>query len=116
MDVWLVNHKQTDCASRHLMGRALVLGQDERSFLSVIRSLGRRGVEVHVGWCDEGSPALWSRYVAQVHRIPRFSNDDSGWRDVFLAICDKAKFDLVVPTNERTLIPMQLCLAELQPH
>jgi protein-tyrosine-phosphatase/predicted ATP-grasp superfamily ATP-dependent carboligase len=98
------------------MSKVLVLGQDEGSFLSVIRSLGRRGVEVHVGWCPEESFALCSRYVAQVHWIPPFAVGSSEWKDAFLAICSKAQFDLVVPCNDRTLIPLQLYRAELEPH
>ena len=30
--------------------KVLVLGHDSQSFLSVIRSLGRAGIEVHVAW------------------------------------------------------------------
>jgi predicted ATP-grasp superfamily ATP-dependent carboligase len=44
--------------------KALVLGNDTRSFLSVIRSLGRAGVEVHIAWHDPDVPAARSRYVA----------------------------------------------------
>jgi hypothetical protein len=62
--------------------RALVLGHDTRAFLSVVRSLGRAGIEVHVGWFEDGEPALSSRYVAEAHRIPAYRPDASEWKDV----------------------------------
>jgi hypothetical protein len=48
-------------------GRVLVLGSDTRSFLAVVRSLGRAGLEVHVAWCPLQSASLRSRYIAAIH-------------------------------------------------
>ncbi len=45
-----------------LQGKVLVLGEDTRSFLAVIRSLGRAGLSVHTAWCPLNSPALRSKY------------------------------------------------------
>ena len=39
------------------VGKVLVLGQGTSSFLTVIRSLGRQKIEVHVGWCPSDCPA-----------------------------------------------------------
>jgi len=35
-----------------------VLGQEDRAFLAVVRSLGRRGIDVHVAWCPADAVAL----------------------------------------------------------
>jgi hypothetical protein len=35
------------------MGQALIPGTDNRAFLTVIRSLGRKNICMHVGWCNE---------------------------------------------------------------
>ena len=48
-------------------GKVLVLGDDDRSFLTVIRSLGRKNICVHVGWCPSASFALHSKYIKKIH-------------------------------------------------
>ena len=58
-----------------IAGRVLVLGSDTRSFLAVVRSLGRAGIEVHVAWCPADAPALGSRYVHTVHSLPPYEVD-----------------------------------------
>jgi protein-tyrosine-phosphatase/predicted ATP-grasp superfamily ATP-dependent carboligase len=97
-------------------GKVLVLGQEDRAFLAVVRSLGRRGLEVHVGWCPSDAVALRSRYVAQAHAIPRYARDDGAWRAALIALCDRERFDLVVPTNDTTIMPLQAHRDELEPH
>jgi protein-tyrosine-phosphatase/predicted ATP-grasp superfamily ATP-dependent carboligase len=97
-------------------GRVLVLGQDNRSFLSVVRSLGRKGLEVHVAWCPSHSSALRSRYVARVHRLPAYDPVDATWKERFIALCDAQRFDLVLPTNDPSIIPLHLNRVELEPH
>lgn len=94
---------------------ALVLGSDNGSFLSVVRSLGRRGIEVHIGWCPSEAPAARSRYVAAAHHLPRPGADDS-WVTPFAQLMARERFDLVVPTNDPTLIPLQLARDRLEPH
>jgi protein-tyrosine-phosphatase/predicted ATP-grasp superfamily ATP-dependent carboligase len=85
----------------------LVLGKDTRAALSVIRSLGRRGLEVHVAWCDPRSPAARSRYVSALHRIPPPSLHDVGWRDRLLELLGRENFDLVIPCNDPAILPLQ---------
>ena len=65
-------------------GKVLVLGQEDRAFLAVVRSLGRRGIDVHVAWCPADAVALRSRYVTQRHALPRYARDDAAWRDALL--------------------------------
>src|SRR5215212_1954466 len=64
--------------------RVLVLGDDMRIFLSVVRSLGRAGKEVHAAPFDAHSPALRSKYVSMVHHFPGYSDDPSGWQAALL--------------------------------
>lgn len=95
--------------------RVLVLGNDTRAFLSVIRSLGRQGLDVHVGWCDPRSPAARSRYVSQVHEIPPPSPKTVEWRDRLREILGRENFDLVIPCNDPSILPLQRCREELDP-
>jgi len=89
------------------MGKVLVLGQDTRSFLTVIRSLGRSGIEVHVGWCPFNSPSRFSRYIKKRHEIPRGSVADTAWKKRLKTVLTNEKFDLVIPCDDPSIIPLQ---------
>ncbi|HZP40438.1 MAG TPA: ATP-grasp domain-containing protein [Candidatus Binatia bacterium] len=97
------------------MRKVLVLGGDERSFLAVVRSLGRRGIAVHVGWCPPDALARRSRYVTRAHDLPPWRPGDAAWRDALVALLRAERFDLVVPTSDPTLIPLQRARAVLEP-
>jgi len=96
------------------MGKVLVLGSDTRSFLSVVRSLGRYGLSVHVGWCPSGSPALRSRYIRKIHRIPEYSQDDHSWKRELIRLMKEERFELVIPCNDPSIIPLYLNRKELE--
>src|SRR5262249_21132396 len=99
--------------------KALVLGDpasDIQSFLSVIRSLGRGGIQVHIGWWPSRSEARWSRYVARFHELPTYRPDDEHWKSVLVHLLDREDFDLVVPCTDPSLIPLQTHRTELEPH
>jgi protein-tyrosine-phosphatase/predicted ATP-grasp superfamily ATP-dependent carboligase len=93
---------------RRYAGRVLVLGSDTRSFLTVIRSLARAGIEVHVAWCPLNSASLGSRYVNTVHSIPYYRSDDPGWIDTFNELLCRFEFDLVIPCDDASLLPLQI--------
>ncbi|QEF99623.1 Low molecular weight protein-tyrosine-phosphatase etp [Stieleria maiorica] len=84
--------------------KALVLGSDTRSFLSTIRSLGRRGVEVHVAWCARDSVSVRSKYVHSVHSPLR--PPSGGWVEEFEALLQREQFDLVIPCNDPSILPL----------
>jgi len=94
-------------SSRNLNGRVLVLGDDTRSFLTVIRSLGRAGLEVHVAWCPHVSPSLRSRYIARVHWLPAYREDDQAWLHELLHLLRREQFDLVIPIPDTAILPLQ---------
>jgi protein-tyrosine-phosphatase/predicted ATP-grasp superfamily ATP-dependent carboligase len=86
--------------------KALVLGEDTRSFLAVLRSLGRAGMEVHAAPMDFTSPALRSRYLAASHYLPLWSGDGAAWRDAMEALLRRETFDIVIPCTEIGLLPL----------
>src|SRR5208337_127138 len=96
--------------------KALVLGDDIRSLLGVIRSLGRGEVEVHMAWHPPDSEALRSRYVAHAHSLPVYDRDDDRWMSALIELMDRERFDLVIPCSDPTLVPLQIHRAELEPH
>lgn len=96
--------------------RVLVLGSDTRSFLSVVRSLGRAGLTVDSAWTDRGSMARRSRYLKNVHdAIPPYSTESREWLDKLLTLVSEENYDLVIPTSDRTILPLQKHRHELEP-
>ena len=87
--------------------RVLVLGEGTRAFLSVVRSLGRLGLEVDVAGPPMDAPALSSRYVARIHRLPPNVPGDSSWLDAIAALMGRERFDLVIPCHDPSILPLQ---------
>ncbi|WP_182870595.1 ATP-grasp domain-containing protein [Rhodopirellula sp. JC639] len=89
-------------------GNVLVLGSGSRAFLTVIRSLGRIGLNVHVAMFEPGELALKSRYVSKVHAVPAYRPGDESWVDAMEAILSETPFQLVIPCTDQAVIPLQL--------
>jgi len=100
--------------SQPAAGRVLVLGTDNRVVLAVVRSLGRQGLRVHVGWCDPAQVALRSRYVTAYHAIPPFSPYNLDWKTALIDVLREHEFDLVIPCNDSTVVPLHSCRDELR--
>jgi hypothetical protein len=96
-------------------GKALVVGDDTRSFLATIRSLARQGVAAHAAPANFRSPALRSRYIAAIHDLPPWMGDGAAWLGAMETLLRAERFDLVIPCNETALLPLQRCRAHLAP-
>ena len=96
-------------------GKALVLGDDTRSFLATVRSLGRQGIAVHVAPNNFRSPALLSRYIVAMHELPPWMDDGAEWLRAIEALLRAERFDLVIPCNETALLPLQRNRERLAP-
>jgi predicted ATP-grasp superfamily ATP-dependent carboligase len=83
--------------------RALILADDIGVFLSVARSLGRRGIEVHVALGDPEDPGLRSRYVTAAHFLPPYRTDPSAWIDALRSLATAHRFRLIVPCSDSHL-------------
>ena len=88
-------------------GKVLVVGDDTRGFLATVRSLGRQGVVVHAAPADFRSPALVSRYIRAIHDVPPWMGDGAGWRAGMHTLLRAEGFDLVIPCDERAILPLQ---------
>ncbi|MCP4671238.1 MAG: ATP-grasp domain-containing protein [Desulfobacula sp.] len=84
----------------------LVMGDDVRSFLSVVRSLGSKGL--YVDSCSENhlSHALCSKYIHSVYSLPPYDLDNSKWVASLSEILCSKKYDLIIPCNDRSIIPI----------
>jgi protein-tyrosine-phosphatase/predicted ATP-grasp superfamily ATP-dependent carboligase len=88
-------------------GKVLVLGDDTRSFLAIVRSLGRRGIIVHAAPANFRSPALRSRYVAAIHDLPPWMGEGADWLAAIADLLRVERYQLVIPCNETMLLPLQ---------
>jgi protein-tyrosine-phosphatase/predicted ATP-grasp superfamily ATP-dependent carboligase len=95
--------------------KVLVLGHGVSAFLSVIRSLGRKGVEVHVAWCRPDSVVLYSRYVRRYHRLP-FFDAEGRWPQALAELLERERYDLVLPTNEQSIRALALHRRQFEQH
>lgn len=95
-------------------GKVLALGREPRSLLAVVRSLGRRGIDVDVGWSPLSSPAVRSRYVRRVHDIPPFSQGDSRWKQALTRLFEEERYELVIPCDDSAILPLQRHRADLE--
>lgn len=104
------------CGKDRQPGKVLVLGDDTRSFLTVVRSLGRKGIEVHAAPPSFSTPALASKYVRHIHRLPYYMGDGAAWLAAVESLLTREKFDLVIPCDDRFFIPFQLHQTRLGRH
>ncbi len=93
---------------RNRTNKVLLLGNDDRVVLAIIRSLGRRGIRVHVAWCDPNMSALRSRYVSQFHSIPAYSYRSDVWVNALNDLVREQDYDLVIPCNDCAVVPLQV--------
>ncbi len=84
----------------------LVLGEDTRSFLSVIRSLGRAGYDVHVVCYDRKSPALKSKYISSAFFYNYQAHKPDEWLNNVVCLIERYKYDVVFPCDERSIYPL----------
>ena len=97
---------------KHL--KILVLGTDTQSFLSVARSLGRAGHEIHVAWYVDSSAALSSRYISMKHKLALYRADDPLWLAEFQELLSRNSIDIVVPCTDSVILPLQAVQEHLQ--
>lgn len=98
--------------------KVLVLGNDCRSFLTVIRSFGRAGFTVHAAWAPSGLPALRSRYLRRYHQIPLPQSGAASASDAIPALREllvREQYDLVIPCNDESILPIRAAGSGLPP-
>lgn len=95
--------------------KALVLGVDERSALTVVRSLGRHGVDVHLGKDIPFAVPELSRYTRQAFQFPNAGLEPEAWVAALKARLEAERYDLVIPTVDKYLVPVIRHRRELEP-
>ncbi|GAB4518186.1 MAG: hypothetical protein Tsb0010_02430 [Parvularculaceae bacterium] len=95
--------------------KALVIGDDTRSFLTITRSLGRQGVEVHAAPLNFRAPALKSKYITAVHKLPYYLHGGDSWVQAITGLQSREKYSLIIPTDDRSVLPFHWRREELSP-
>ncbi|QMU61427.1 MAG: hypothetical protein GKR92_06855 [Gammaproteobacteria bacterium] len=94
--------------------RVLILGLGDRAFLAVARSLGRAGLTVHAINTSSTEPLPASKYIQETHSVFDFDKDSKKWLSEMLKLMQDYTFDLVVPTDDQSIIPIQMHLKHLE--
>ena len=84
----------------------LVIGDDTRSFLSIVRSFGRRKFQVDVCPFDFSSSALNSRYIRTIFRIPPYNVDQNRWIAEVSNVLRHHHYKLIIPCDDRSILPI----------
>jgi protein-tyrosine-phosphatase/predicted ATP-grasp superfamily ATP-dependent carboligase len=87
--------------------KILVVGGGQTTFLSIIRSFGRIGFDVHVANDSTTDLALYSRYITKAHKISHSSSAVQRKSDI-IRIMKEENFDLVIPIGDQNVIPFHL--------
>ena len=93
-----------DRTENKIHGKVLVLGVDDRSALTVVRSLGRKGLRVHLGKDVPASICERSRYVQKVIQFPNSGSEPDKWVARLVEILKNEVYDLVIPTADNYLV------------
>lgn len=89
-----------------MANKVLILGDDNRSFLASVRSLGRLGLEVHAAPEDWSSAVLSSRYIAKKVTLPPHDLSPSAWLDAIERLHAQHHYDFILPCNEMGILPL----------
>lgn len=90
----------------HQRGKVLVLGEDTRSFLSVIRSLGQSGYTVDVICYDRLSPSLKSKYIRRTYNFNYQAYTSEQWLEQLVKLAQEECYQAIVPCDERAIFPL----------
>lgn len=95
------------------MATALVFGDDVGPCLSVARSLGRRGIDVHLTSTVGNEASRHSRYVSRTHSIPRYTGTGRVWLERIRGLVAEHSYTLIIPTSDSSLAQLLRHRADL---
>lgn len=84
------------------MHKVLVLDADQRSALAIIRSLGRRGLNVTAGHHLSSALGAASKYAAGTVRYPDPATSPRSFASEIMALTDRLAIDTVIPATDST--------------
>lgn len=107
-------NKTTIKAFKQLKNKnVLIFGEDTRSFLSVIRSLGEVEMNVDVVTFSNRTPSLKSKYIRNRYYFNYQAYDPADWNAKVSDLLLTNEYDIAIPCDERALYPLQTFQASL---
>ena len=88
------------------MARVLVTDAARGSAISIIRSLGRRGIAVVAADSDPRAPGLKSRYAEAGLVYPRPADDPEATVAALLSAARTQAVDLIIPVTDDVILPL----------
>ncbi|MEO0413148.1 MAG: ATP-grasp domain-containing protein [Pseudomonadota bacterium] len=86
--------------------KVLIIGDDNRSFLASVRSLGRLGLEVHAAPENWASPVLSSQYIKRRISLPQHDLSPDDWIDALERVHKREGYSFILPCNEKGILPL----------
>jgi predicted ATP-grasp superfamily ATP-dependent carboligase len=96
--------------------KVIVTDSSERTALAVIRSLGRRGIEVVAADSISFNMGFLSKYCSRRIIYPLPQKNKSKFIDALLSLVKNEKFDLLIPITDFTMIPILERRDEIEEH
>lgn len=96
------------------MSRVLVTDASERAALAVIRSLGRKGIEVAAADSVGLNAGFLSKYCSDAFIYPSPLKDKTKFVKSMLRFVRDEKFDLLIPITDFTMVPIVECKDEFE--
>src|SRR6185369_1974085 len=97
-----------------MKGSVLVVGDNSLAALQTVRSLGRAGLDVHLVKFESGSVTKYSRYVRKTYHFGHPLTDTDRFVTGVLAAVKEGPFDLVIPTSDKSLVPLMRVSDEIR--
>lgn len=84
----------------------LVVGDDTRIFLTIVRSLGRAGKTVYAFPFSPKTASLSSRYISKTYAAPDYATDPLGWKKALQEVLSRCSFELVIPCADPAIMAL----------
>lgn len=98
-----------------MLHRVLVLGDGSQACLTIVRSLGRKGIKVCLGIQELESIVPYSRYASSVIKFPSTKFRLEEYVARLKEVLKSQRFDLVIPASDRSLVPIMSKKDEFEP-
>jgi predicted ATP-grasp superfamily ATP-dependent carboligase len=96
--------------------KVLVLDGGELSTLSIVRSLGKKGINVTVAAVSHDAICKYSKYTAGFFQYPNPLDDIDGFYSAILDKISSEGFELLIPVTEQTTLPLAKIRQAIEMH
>jgi len=95
--------------------KILVTEAEKRNALAMVRSLSKKGCEVHTAGHLKLSQCFYSRFSSQKIYYPNPATDSRAFIDALLEELSRENYDVLLPAHDFTTVPISRYESELRP-